>query len=153
MSKLSDFIDGLGVPISVSPDNGKNRIAKMQSQVLDPNSKQVVLQFMVHYLKQDGSVNTKASMSPYRVNLLFNQIKIDANWNEVQKPNTPNRVLFATQEEYDSALAIYNTELAAWNLLKTKYEYFISITNVSQNFYRKLLDLIEAADLRGEFDI
>lgn len=126
MTNFQRFITLGEIEIAVDPVSNLRRLAILEGgQNWHPVLKQAGLQYMVHFLDEQGNRLTGERFRPYRWPLVADDItKVDAQFNVVQHPgpipaerrNGNDEIINQGElEEYASALQTYNS-------LKSEYQ-------------------------------
>lgn len=118
MTELERFIKTGEIEISKHPLSNIRRVAKLQVQGWLPQERQVMLNFTVHYIDDNGNPFDNRSLQPYQIQLIAHSVKVD--------PITFNPI-DPGDESYQSA--------------KTEYDIIVDQLNDSVNAFEKMFTM------------
>ena len=148
MTQLERFIQKGEIEISQDPDNNKKRLAVLDNNKSSlqwfPNANQIILDFIVYFLDENGDKIISQRFKPYEKRLwATNDVKLNSKFNVVEKPveikNESGKI--TNQEEIDS-----------YNNLNTEYEVIINLAKITPVF-NLALQFVQLRDSQGMFNI
>lgn len=154
MTNLERFIALGEIEIARDPISNLRRLAVLENgQNWHPVVQQAALQYMVHFLDEQGNRLTGERFRPYRWPLVADaNTKVDAQFNVVPHPGHPPMEqkdaegAITNQEELDA----YATELAYYSSLKSEYQALLDAVIAGANFFELQYNMTMLRSAQGK---